>query len=131
MTDLIVFRQGGRFLAGGTAFPCPQSIRLTPTLDVEEYICPTLDGTQRIMLGKNWTGEVTWKPEEDDHADMTRLNGLTLLACTADPAGTANGNMRITFSSYIATGLEAGVGASGNATSELLISGDVTFAAIG
>ena len=111
----------------GTTVPCPQSVTLTPSQDVYEYYCPGASGKQKILLGTNWTGSITFFPEENDQTDITSFNTTTAAAIICYPDGNTNGYMKITCSAFCSTGLDLSVGSAGSSTINLLIDGDVTF----
>ena len=128
-TNKIIFSQQGALTVGGTAVPCPQSIDLTPSKEMFEFYCPTASGKQKIVLGTNWTGSITFFPDKDDFAEINAFNGNELLGVTAYPSGTAAG-MKITLNAYVSTGLSAPATSAGSATINLDVNGVPTFATV-
>lgn len=129
MANKIIFSQAGSLTVGGTAVPCPQSLDLSPTNEIFEYYCPTATGKQKIVYGTNWSGSAMFFPDNDDHAEMVSFNSTSLLGVTAYPAGTAAGNMKITFTAYCSAGLSVPITSAASATINFDVSGVPTFAA--
>ena len=120
----------GRNLAAtinATAVPCPQQVTLTPSQDVYEYYCTAAAGKQKILLGTNWTGSITFFPEENDQADIAAFNTTTAVAIIVYPDGNTSGYMKITCNAFCSTGLDLSVGSAGSSTINLIVDGDVTF----
>lgn len=114
----------------GDTVPCPQSFEVQGSHDFVEFYCVGTAGKQRIYDGTNWTGSVTYFPENTDHANITDFNNSVPVAILGYPDGNTAGRVRVSFNAASSVSLSTQRSSVGSVTVNFVIDGDVTFDAV-